>query len=70
MKKSRERLFGIAGSRMGDLLGVKNQIENEADDSVVDESGDVDYKSGSFSAAFAGKKNEAVSEFAKTKTIK
>lgn len=55
---------------MGDLLGVKNQVENEVDDSVVDDQGDVDYKSGSFSAAFAGKKNQAVSEFAKTKSMK
>jgi hypothetical protein len=55
---------------MGDLLGVKNQVENENDEAIVDEQGDVDYKSGSFSAAMAGKKNQAVSDFAKNKTIK
>jgi pre-mRNA-splicing factor ATP-dependent RNA helicase DHX38/PRP16 len=69
IKKSRERMFGLAGSKMGELLGVKKQVEGEVDDALLDENGDVDYKSGSYSNAMINKKNDAVSDFAKNKTL-
>ncbi|GAB2297549.1 hypothetical protein Dimus_031646 [Dionaea muscipula] len=69
MNKSRQRFWELAGSKLGDILGVEKTAEQiDADKAVVGEHGEVDFKEG---AKFAQhlKKDTAVSEFAKSKTL-
>ncbi|KAJ9709800.1 hypothetical protein PVL29_001318 [Vitis rotundifolia] len=69
MNKSRQRFWELAGSKLGDILGVEKTAEQiDADTAVVGEEGEVDFKE---DAKFAQhlKKDEAVSEFAKSKTL-
>ncbi|KAL3533450.1 hypothetical protein ACH5RR_006971, partial [Cinchona calisaya] len=69
MNKSRQRFWELAGSKLGDILGVEKSAEQiDADKAVVGEEGEVDFKE---DARFAQhlKKGEAVSDFAKSKTI-
>ncbi|KAI4304917.1 hypothetical protein MLD38_040374 [Melastoma candidum] len=69
MNKSRQRFWELAGSKLGDILGVEKTAEQiDADTAVVGEDGEVDFKE---EAKFAQhlKKDEAVSDFAKSKTI-
>ncbi|PON82823.1 DNA helicase, ATP-dependent [Trema orientale] len=67
--KSRQRFWELAGSKLGDILGVEKTAEQiDADTAAVGEDGEIDFKD---EAKFAQhlKKGEAVSDFAKTKTI-
>lgn len=67
--KSRQRFWELAGSKLGDILGVeKTEEQVDADTAVVGEEGEVDFKE---DAKFAThlKKDEAVSDFAKSKTL-
>ncbi|XP_059657706.1 pre-mRNA-splicing factor ATP-dependent RNA helicase DEAH7-like isoform X2 [Cornus florida] len=67
--KSRQRFWELAGSKLGDILGVEKTAEQiDADTAVVGEDGEVDFKE---DAKFAQhmKKGEAVSDFAKSKTL-
>ena len=57
----------MAGTRLGELLGMKK--EAEVDDTVMNEDGDVDYKNSTYSASFT-KKSEASSDFSKFKSLK
>lgn len=69
MNKSRQRFWELAGSKLGDILGVQKTAEQvDADTAVVGEQGEVDFKE---EAKFAQhlKENEAVSDFAKSKSI-
>ncbi|OMO55316.1 hypothetical protein CCACVL1_27310 [Corchorus capsularis] len=69
MNKSRQRFWELAGSKLGDILGVEKTAEQiDADTAEVGEHGEVDFKE---EAKFAQhmKKGEAVSEFAKSKSI-
>lgn len=69
MNKSRQRFWELAGSKLGDILGVEKTAEQiDADTAVVGEEGEVDFKE---EAKFAQhlKKGEAVSDFAKSKTL-
>ncbi|KAL2504907.1 RNA helicase family protein [Abeliophyllum distichum] len=69
MNKSRQRFWELAGSKLGDILGVEKTAEQiDADTAVVGEQGEVDFKE---EAKFAQhlKKGEAVSDFAKSKTL-
>ncbi|KAJ4836427.1 hypothetical protein Tsubulata_043006 [Turnera subulata] len=69
MNKSRQRFWELAGSKLGDILGVEKTAEQiDADTAVVGEEGEVDFKE---EAKFAQhlKSGEAVSDFAKSKTI-
>ncbi|GMY25535.1 pre-mRNA-splicing factor ATP-dependent RNA helicase DEAH7-like [Fagus crenata] len=68
MNRSRERFWELAGSKLGDILGVKKTAEQiEADTAAVEEHGDVDFKA---DAKFSQHlKVDAVSDFAKSKTI-
>ncbi|GMN49209.1 hypothetical protein TIFTF001_018375 [Ficus carica] len=69
MNKSRQRFWELAGSKLGDILGVEKTAEQiDADTAAVGEDGEIDFKE---EAKFAQhlKKGEAVSDFAKTKTI-
>uniref|UniRef100_A0A5B6ZC59 RNA helicase n=1 Tax=Davidia involucrata TaxID=16924 RepID=A0A5B6ZC59_DAVIN len=69
MNKSRQRFWELAGSKLGDILGVEKTAEQiDADTAAVGEEGEVDFKE---DAKFAQhlKKGEAVSDFAKSKTL-
>lgn len=70
--KMRKRFWEIGGSRMGDAIGVKaaEHSDEEGDDARKGEDGDdTNYKAeNQFSTHL--KKQKAVSEFAKTRTIK
>ncbi|XP_074378490.1 pre-mRNA-splicing factor ATP-dependent RNA helicase DEAH7-like [Apium graveolens] len=67
--KSRQRFWELAGSKLGDILGIEKTAEQvDADTAVVGDDGEVDFKE---DAKFAQhlKKDEAVSDFAKSKTL-
>ncbi|CAM8947639.1 unnamed protein product [Rhodiola kirilowii] len=67
--KSRQRFWELAGSKLGDILGVEKSAEQiDADTAVVGEDGEIDFKE---EAKFSQhlKKGEAVSDFAKSKTL-
>lgn len=67
--KSRQRFWELAGSKLGDILGVEKTTEQiDADTAAVGDEGEVDFKE---DAKFAQhmKKGEAVSDFAKSKTL-
>ncbi|KAI4331886.1 hypothetical protein L6164_016837 [Bauhinia variegata] len=69
MNKSRQRFWELAGSKLGDILGVEKTAEQiDADTAAVGEQGEIDFKE---DAKFAQhlKKGEAVSDFAKSKSI-
>ncbi|KAK7261573.1 hypothetical protein RIF29_27887 [Crotalaria pallida] len=67
--KSRQRFWELAGSNLGNILGVEKTAEQiDADTAVVGEDGEIDFKE---EAKFSQhlKKGEAVSDFAKSKTM-
>ncbi|XP_038713676.1 pre-mRNA-splicing factor ATP-dependent RNA helicase DEAH7 isoform X2 [Tripterygium wilfordii] len=69
MNKSRQRFWELAGSKLGDILGVEKTAEQiDADTAKVGEDGEVDFKE---DAKFAQhlKQGEAVSDFAKSKSM-
>ncbi|KAK3016011.1 hypothetical protein RJ639_006735 [Escallonia herrerae] len=69
MKKSRQRFWELAGSKLGNVLGIEMTAEQiEADTAVVGDHGEIDFKE---DAQFARhlEKEEVVSDFAKSKTL-
>ncbi|XP_049397898.1 pre-mRNA-splicing factor ATP-dependent RNA helicase DEAH7-like isoform X2 [Solanum stenotomum] len=63
--KSRQRFWELAGSKLGDILGVEKSVDEiDADTVVVGEDGEVDFKG---KARFS--QHLAVSDFTKSKTI-
>ncbi|KAK9277255.1 hypothetical protein L1049_006794 [Liquidambar formosana] len=67
--KSRQRFWELAGSKFGEILGVEKTFEQiDVDTTVVGKHGEVDFKEDSKFAQHL-KKVEAVSNFAKSKTI-
>ena len=66
--KMREKFWELAGSRLGDLLNVK-QREDEADTVQLDAEGNFDYRKSNQYADALSKKQEAVSDFSKNKTL-
>lgn len=70
MNKSRQRFWELAGSKLGDILGVQKTAEQiDADKDIVGDDGEVDFKENAKFAVHLKEKGEAVSEFAKTKSI-
>ncbi|KAF9595698.1 hypothetical protein IFM89_003440 [Coptis chinensis] len=70
MNKSRQRFWELAGSKLGDILGVEKTAEQiDADTAVVGEDGEVDFKEEAKFAQHMKEKGEAVSDFARTKTL-
>ncbi|KAK9090147.1 hypothetical protein Sjap_023324 [Stephania japonica] len=68
--KSRQRFWELAGSKLGDILGVEKTAEQiDADTAVVGDEGEVDFKEDARFSKHMKEKGEAVSDFAKTKTI-
>ncbi|XP_010453356.1 PREDICTED: pre-mRNA-splicing factor ATP-dependent RNA helicase DEAH7 [Camelina sativa] len=69
MHKSRQRFWELAGSNLGNILGVEKSAEQiDADTAVVGDEGEVDFK-GEAKFAQHMKKGEAVSDFAISKTM-
>ncbi|GMH27685.1 hypothetical protein Nepgr_029528 [Nepenthes gracilis] len=69
MNKSRQRFWELAGSKLGDILGVeKTEEQIDADKAVVGEHGEVDFREDAKLAQHL-KKDEAASDFAKSKTL-
>ncbi|GBG65277.1 hypothetical protein CBR_g50319 [Chara braunii] len=66
--KSRQRFWELAGSKLGNLLGVQKEEEPDPD-KVKGEEGEVDFKENAKFATHMKQKLEAASEFAKSKTI-
>ncbi|KAL3679174.1 hypothetical protein R1sor_022130 [Riccia sorocarpa] len=67
--KSRQRFWELAGSKLGNILGVeKTSDQVDADAADVGVEGEVDFKENSKFAAHM-KKGEAASEFSKSKTL-
>ncbi|KAK1370567.1 RNA helicase [Heracleum sosnowskyi] len=70
MNKSRQRFWELAGSNLGDILGVEKTAEQlDADTAIVGDDGEVDFKEDAKFAQHLIKKREAVSDFAKSKTL-
>ncbi|CAM6106133.1 unnamed protein product [Calypogeia fissa] len=68
--KSRQRFWELAGSKLGNLLGVektKEQVDAEVQD--VGAEGEVDFKENAKFATHMKEKGEAASDFSKTKTL-
>ena len=66
--KMRERFWELAGSRLGDLLNVKTR-EDDTDTVQLDEDGNFDYRKSNQYAQALAKKQEAVSDFSRNKTL-
>ncbi|KAG9144614.1 hypothetical protein Leryth_010816 [Lithospermum erythrorhizon] len=70
MNKSRQKFWELAGSKLGDILGVEKSAEQiDADTAVVGEEGEVDFKNDAKFSQHLKKGGEAVSDFAKSKTL-
>ncbi|XP_020526384.1 pre-mRNA-splicing factor ATP-dependent RNA helicase DEAH7 isoform X2 [Amborella trichopoda] len=70
MNKSRQRFWELAGSALGNILGVEKSAEQiDADTAEVGEHGEVDFKEDAKFASHMKEKGEAVSDFAKTKSL-
>ncbi|KAI3944566.1 hypothetical protein MKW98_021024 [Papaver atlanticum] len=68
--KSRRRFWELAGSKLGDILGVEKTAEQiDADTAVVGDEGEIDFKEDAKFAQHMQLKGEAVSQFAKSKTL-
>ena len=66
----REKFWELAGSKMGNILQVENPSKEIIEpEEKVNEDGTVDYKSENQYLPLVNKKIEAVSDFAKFKTI-
>ncbi|KAI3875585.1 hypothetical protein MKW92_046251 [Papaver armeniacum] len=64
--KSRQRFWEVAGSKLGDILGVEKTAEQiDADTAVVGDEGEIDFKEDTKFAEHMQQKGEAVSDFAK-----
>jgi pre-mRNA-splicing factor ATP-dependent RNA helicase DHX38/PRP16 len=69
----REKFWELAGTKMGNLLKINKDVEkleNSMEPIKAKLDDEVDYKTDSQYAAALKKKSEAVSEFAKSKTLK
>ncbi|XP_011923388.1 PREDICTED: pre-mRNA-splicing factor ATP-dependent RNA helicase PRP16 [Cercocebus atys] len=65
-KKAQHKHWELAGTKLGDIMGVKKE---EEPDKAVTEDGKVDYRTEQKFADHMKKKSEASSEFAKKKSI-
>lgn len=65
-RKAQVKHWELAGTNIGEIMGIKKEEEK---DEKVNESGDVDYKADHKFADLMPVANEAVSEFAKRRTI-
>jgi pre-mRNA-splicing factor ATP-dependent RNA helicase DHX38/PRP16 len=66
--KMRERFWELAGSKLGDILNIK-QRDDETETVALDDEGNFDYRKSNQYADALNKKMEAVSDFSKNKSI-
>ncbi|KAJ7550282.1 hypothetical protein O6H91_07G092200 [Diphasiastrum complanatum] len=65
-----QRFWELAGSKLGDILGVEKSAEQiDADKEHVGEEGEVDFKEHAKFSSHMKQKGEAASEFSKTKSL-
>ncbi|TRZ00209.1 hypothetical protein DNTS_022588 [Danionella cerebrum] len=67
-KKAQHKHWELAGTKLGDIMGIK-KTEEESDGKTVGEDGKVDYRAEQKFADHMKEKSEASSEFAKKKTL-
>lgn len=68
--KSRQRFWELAGSKLGNILGVeKTEEEIDADKDAVGGEGEVDFKENAKFGSHMKEKGEAASDFSKSKSI-
>ncbi|XP_016303420.1 pre-mRNA-splicing factor ATP-dependent RNA helicase PRP16-like [Sinocyclocheilus anshuiensis] len=68
-KKAQHKHWELAGTKLGDIMGIKKTEEDGSDGKAVGEDGNVDYRAEQKFADHMKEKNEASSEFAKKKTL-
>ncbi|KAF7244556.1 Pre-mRNA-splicing factor ATP-dependent RNA helicase PRP16 [Varanus komodoensis] len=68
-KKAQHRHWELAGTKLGNLMGIKKEEEEEGPNQILAEDGTVDYKTEQKFADHMKEKSEASSEFAKKKSI-
>ena len=64
-KQAHEKVNQLAGTKMGDILGIKEVSDKEAESEEL-----IDYKKSAQFADHMGEKSEAASDFSKANTIK
>ncbi|KAL5198300.1 hypothetical protein ABZP36_001812 [Zizania latifolia] len=70
MNKSRQRFWELAGSKLGNILGVEKTAEQvDADTATVGDQGEIDFKEEAKFSQHLKEKGEAVSDFAKLKSL-
>lgn len=68
--KSRQRFWELAGSKLGNILGVEKTSEQvDADQSDVGDEGEVDFKANAKFATHLKDKGDAASDFSKNKSL-
>uniref|UniRef100_A0A8C1YCA5 Pre-mRNA-splicing factor ATP-dependent RNA helicase PRP16 n=1 Tax=Cyprinus carpio TaxID=7962 RepID=A0A8C1YCA5_CYPCA len=68
-KKAQHKHWELAGTKLGDIMGIKKTEEGGSDGKAVGEDGNVDYRAEQKFADHMKEKNQASSEFAKKKTL-
>ncbi|MED6278073.1 Pre-mRNA-splicing factor ATP-dependent RNA helicase PRP16 [Characodon lateralis] len=68
-KKAQHKHWELAGTKLGDIMGIKKTEEEEPGNKVVGEDGKVDYRADQKFAEHMKEKSEASSDFAKKKSI-
>ncbi|KAK7169839.1 hypothetical protein R3I94_000163 [Phoxinus phoxinus] len=68
-KKAQHKHWELAGTKLGDIMGIKKSEEEGKDGKAVTEDGNVDYRAEQKFADHMREKNEASSEFSKKKTL-
>uniref|UniRef100_A0A672PQ71 Pre-mRNA-splicing factor ATP-dependent RNA helicase PRP16 n=1 Tax=Sinocyclocheilus grahami TaxID=75366 RepID=A0A672PQ71_SINGR len=67
--RAQHKHWELAGTKLGDIMGIKKTEEDGSDGKAVGEDGKVDYRAEQKFADHMKEKNEASSEFAKKKTL-
>ncbi|XP_072321945.1 pre-mRNA-splicing factor ATP-dependent RNA helicase PRP16 isoform X1 [Eucyclogobius newberryi] len=68
-KKAQHKHWELAGTKLGDIMGIKKTEEEESGAKVIGEDGKVDYRAEQKFAEHMKEKSQASSEFAIKKTI-
>uniref|UniRef100_A0A8C6SWV4 RNA helicase n=1 Tax=Neogobius melanostomus TaxID=47308 RepID=A0A8C6SWV4_9GOBI len=68
-KKAQHKHWELAGTKLGDIMGIKKKEEDESGATIIGEDGKVDYRAEQKFAEHMKDKSEASSEFAKKKTL-
>ncbi|XP_039619262.1 pre-mRNA-splicing factor ATP-dependent RNA helicase PRP16 isoform X1 [Polypterus senegalus] len=68
-KKAQHKHWELAGTKLGDIMGIQKKEDDDAQTRAVGEDGSVDYKTEQKFAEHMKEKSEASSEFSKKKTL-